>query len=346
MSIVVGRERRVRRPGDPLELVVVQDRVVEHELARRARGPRRAGCRRRADPRLEAHHDRLADRVDRRVGDLGEALLEVGEQRRLALGERREREVVAHRAGRLDPGLGRGRDQHPQVLLRVAEGELAGAQRLVGAHRASRSARSSRTIVALLAPARRRACARATSSSASPSASSTAALEVDDEQAARVQAAAARRPSPGRPAAPRPRSRATTSPSSVTSQRPGRRPLRSRQAPTMRPSENAIAAGPSQGSITEALVAVEAVELGRRCRRGPRARRGSSSSSPAAAVRPASTSSSSTRSKAAESELPSGISGRQRSRSGPNRVELQRRLAGPHPVDVAGEGVDLAVVGE
>ena len=58
------------------------------------------------------------------------------------------------------------------------------------------------------------------------------------------------------------------------------------------------------------------------------------------------TSSSSTRSKAAESELPSGISGRQRSRSSPNSVRVQRGLAGAHPVDVAGEGVDLAVVGE
>ena len=62
--------------------------------------------------------------------------------------------------------------------------------------------------------------------------------------------------------------------------------------------------------------------------------------------RPASTSSSSTRSKAAESELPSGISGRQRSRSAPKSVGVQRRLAGAHPVDVAGDGVDLAVVGE
>ena len=40
-----------------------------------------------------------------------------------------------------------------------------------------------------------------------------------------------------------------------------------------------------------------------------------------ASGRPASVSSSSTRSKAAESELPSGISGRQRSRSWPKRFE-------------------------
>ena len=78
----------------------------------------------------ERHHDRLADRVDRRVGDLREQLLEVGEQRRLAIGQDRERGVVAHRGGRL-LAVGRHRgDHHPQVLLRVAERQLLGAQRL------------------------------------------------------------------------------------------------------------------------------------------------------------------------------------------------------------------------
>ena len=33
----------------------------------------------RADERHQRHHDRLADRIDRRVGDLREQLLEVGE---------------------------------------------------------------------------------------------------------------------------------------------------------------------------------------------------------------------------------------------------------------------------
>ncbi len=38
----------------------------------------------------------------------------------------------------------------------------------------------------------------------------------------------------------------------VTSQRAGRSPLRSSVAPITRPSVKAIAAGPSQGSISEA----------------------------------------------------------------------------------------------
>ncbi len=43
----------------------------------------------------------------------------------------------------------------------------------------------------------------------------------------------------------------TTSPSSVTQYRPGRRPLRSRTAPIRLPSVNVTEAGPSQGSIIE-----------------------------------------------------------------------------------------------
>ena len=44
----------------------------------------------------------------------------------------------------------------------------------------------------------------------------------------------------------------TTSPLRVTTQRPGRRPFLSRMAPTFVPSLKAMAAGPSQGSITAA----------------------------------------------------------------------------------------------
>ena len=112
-----------------LELVVAQDRVRDDELVRVV-GPLVEQVRLRADARLDRHHDGLADRVDRRVRDLREELLEVGEQRRRLVGEHRERDVVAHRADRL-LALGRHRrEQDPQVLLRVAERELAGAQRL------------------------------------------------------------------------------------------------------------------------------------------------------------------------------------------------------------------------
>ena len=99
----------------------------------------------RSEPTLRggAHHDRLPDRVDRRVRDLREELLEVGVEQRRAVGEHGEREVVAHRADRL-LGVQRQRREHrAQILLRVAEGELPQAQRLLRARRAA-SARAGR----------------------------------------------------------------------------------------------------------------------------------------------------------------------------------------------------------
>ena len=87
---------------------------------------------------LEAHHHVLAHRVDGRVGDLREQLLEVGEERRRAVGEHGERGVGAHRAVRLLAGVDERREQDPHVLLRVAERELAlvqGARRARGRRR-------------------------------------------------------------------------------------------------------------------------------------------------------------------------------------------------------------------
>ena len=79
----------------------------------------------------QAHHDVLANRVDRRVRDLREALLEVREQAGRVLGEHRQGDVVPHRPGRL-LGVARHRRQHDaDVLLRVAERELRPAK-LVG----------------------------------------------------------------------------------------------------------------------------------------------------------------------------------------------------------------------
>jgi len=84
-----------------------------------------------AEARREAHHDFLAQRVDRRVGDLREQLLEIGEQRRRLIGEHRQCDVVAHRPHRLGAVLGHRRHQYAQVLLGVAEGALSQSQRLV-----------------------------------------------------------------------------------------------------------------------------------------------------------------------------------------------------------------------
>ena len=112
-----------------LELRASQQRLRHHELVAVV-GRLAEQVDLRADHGLEAHHDRLADRVDGRVRDLREQLLEVGEQRRAHVGEDGEGGVVAHRPGGLD-GVARHRhERHAQVLLGPAEGELLGAQRL------------------------------------------------------------------------------------------------------------------------------------------------------------------------------------------------------------------------
>ena len=80
----------------------------------------------------QGHDELLADGVDRRVGDLGEKLLEVAEQGRALVAEDRQGGVVAHRADRLRAGPGHRRQQHLEVLLGVAEGLLELAEVLAG----------------------------------------------------------------------------------------------------------------------------------------------------------------------------------------------------------------------
>ncbi len=90
----------------------------------------------RSDDRDEAHDELFADRIDRRVGDLREVLLEIGEQRLRLARQRRDRRVGAHGARRFlalrSPSAScRMRD----VFLGVAEGLLAIEQRQVGERR-------------------------------------------------------------------------------------------------------------------------------------------------------------------------------------------------------------------
>ena len=77
-----------------------------------------------ADEAGQRHHQLLADRVDGRVGDLGEHLLEVVEQRLGLVGEAGQRGVDAHRADRLLAVGGHRGEDHLQVLGSVAERAL------------------------------------------------------------------------------------------------------------------------------------------------------------------------------------------------------------------------------
>ena len=118
---------------DAGQVVVVDHRTRQRDLParRRARveqvalGADRAGQRR---------HQLLADRVQRRVGDLGEELGEVVVEHPRPLRQPGHRRVRAHRAQRLGAGRGHRRHQDAQVLLGVAEQQLTPGHRLVGVH--------------------------------------------------------------------------------------------------------------------------------------------------------------------------------------------------------------------
>jgi hypothetical protein len=129
-----GAERAVERGLDRADLgdiVVGQDRLVDFQTLVAARvAAQQVGA--RADHRHQAHHQFLADRVDRRVGDLREVLLEiiVEQARRLdstAIG-------VSVPIDRSDPRHDGHRLEVAHVFLRVAEGLLA-IEQAVGRHR-------------------------------------------------------------------------------------------------------------------------------------------------------------------------------------------------------------------
>ena len=112
------------------ELVVVDDRHVQRDLA--------AALRRRHQQVAlapgageDGGHQLLADRVERRVGDLGEELLEVVEQRLGAVGEDGQRGVGPHRADRLLAVVAHRAEDVLEVFERVAERLLAVEQGVV-----------------------------------------------------------------------------------------------------------------------------------------------------------------------------------------------------------------------
>ncbi len=115
------------------EVVVGEDRERQHDLAAGRRG-RVQQVRLGADRAGQRGHQLLADRVERRVGHLGEQLREVVEEQPWLVAEGRDRGVGAHRAERLAAGVGHRREQDPQLLLGVAEDLLAAGDRGVRVH--------------------------------------------------------------------------------------------------------------------------------------------------------------------------------------------------------------------
>jgi hypothetical protein len=118
-----GVEHVVGDLAELLQLVVAEDRLIHDQyvrLFRRFDEQVDLG----AHPGLQAHHDLLTDGIDGWVGDLGEELLEVGKERRLAIREHGQRRVVTH-AGDWLLAVGRHRrNDQAQILLGETESEL------------------------------------------------------------------------------------------------------------------------------------------------------------------------------------------------------------------------------
>ncbi len=81
-----------------------------------------------AEPRLQAHHAGFAQRIDGRIGHLAEILAEVMRQRPVFFGEDGQRRVVAHRANGLLAVLDHRMKDQLEVFDRKSGGDLASAQ--------------------------------------------------------------------------------------------------------------------------------------------------------------------------------------------------------------------------
>ena len=120
-------------PDDLREFVVVDHREVEHDLTRVLGG----GVEEVAlGSQSETHRgdDLFADRVERRVGDLGERLGEVVEDEPRTLGQHGDRGVRTHRAEGLGAVQSHRADEDAHLLLGVAEGALAARDGGRGVH--------------------------------------------------------------------------------------------------------------------------------------------------------------------------------------------------------------------
>ena len=115
--------------ADFLQIRIGQDRLAHfHALAAR-RTHQIENVRPRTDKGDQAHHQFLADRIDRRVRYLGEVLLEIGVQHLRLVRHRRNRRIGTHRTDGFLTGGRHWRHQQLGVFLGVAKGLLPVEQR-------------------------------------------------------------------------------------------------------------------------------------------------------------------------------------------------------------------------
>ena len=124
-AVLVAADLVVGVDADQLrQLGVAQDRLLQHDLAARV-GGRVEQVALRADGALQAGDHLFADRIQRRVGHLGEHLLEVVVKHARTGREHRDRRVGAHRTQRLGTGACHRRHQQVELFVGIAEHLLA-----------------------------------------------------------------------------------------------------------------------------------------------------------------------------------------------------------------------------
>ena len=296
------------------------------------------------DRRAHRRHQLLADGVERRVGHLREQLLEVVVEQPRPIRQHRQRRVGAHRADRLFAVVGHRRQQQAQILVRVAERLLAAAARVSWLGR--RQIRRRRQILdvdqvlgqPLRVGMRRREIAL------DLLVGDDAALHgVDQEDPARVQ------PLLEQDVLRRDVEHADLGRHDdevVLRHVVARRP----QAVAIehRADHRAVGEGDRRRAVPRLhqrrVVLVERLQLRPHALVARPRLRESSSGWRAAATGPVITRNSRTLSKVAVSLPPSRMIGRIFFRSSPSSVRAQQPLARAHPVDVAAQRVDLAVV--
>ena len=132
-SVAVFDRTRLADAAQSLEFPVGQQRQLDPQHVR-VLGRFIQQIPLRADVSNRRHHQLFADRVDRRIGDLREKLLEIVEQELGTIRQAGQRNIDAHRADRLLAHCRHRGHQDSLVFHRVAEDALALEQRVeVGA---------------------------------------------------------------------------------------------------------------------------------------------------------------------------------------------------------------------
>ncbi|MNX94890.1 hypothetical protein D3C86_1271380 [compost metagenome] len=110
--------------ADLFQIAIGQDRLANFQTLGAGRTFVIEKVRARTDERDEAHHQFFTDRIDRRVGDLCEVLLEIGVKQLRLVRHGRNRRIGAHRADGFLAGRRHRRHQELRIFAGVTEGLL------------------------------------------------------------------------------------------------------------------------------------------------------------------------------------------------------------------------------